>query len=68
MPEVNELFLEQSRKTSKRYKEYDGIYLGYYSQWFAIFFFTLGIFMFCGIITLIVGKANGWCESSIVPK
>jgi hypothetical protein len=50
--------LSQARKTSKRYKEYDGTYLGYYSQWF--FFFTLGIFMFIGIIFTMVGKLRNW--------
>jgi hypothetical protein len=58
--EVNDMFLEQARKTSKRYKEYDGIYLGYYSQWFFFFFFTLGIFIFIGIIFTMVGKLRNW--------
>jgi chromosome segregation ATPase len=58
--EVNDMFLEQTRKTSKRYKEYDGTYLGYYSQWFFFFFFTLGIFMFIGIIFTMVGKLRNW--------
>jgi hypothetical protein len=58
--EVNDMFLEQTRKTSKRYKEYDGTYLGYYSQWFFFFFFIIGILFVAGVIVSIVGKSYGW--------
>lgn len=40
----------------KRYKEYDGCYLGHYAQWF---FFVLGFFIFTAAIVMMVGK---WCN------
>ena len=32
--QVNAMFVEERRKVQKRYKEYDGCYLGHYAQWF----------------------------------
>ena len=37
--QVNAMFVEERRKVQKRYKEYDGCYLGHYVQWFFWFFF-----------------------------
>jgi hypothetical protein len=44
------------RKVQKRYKEYDGCYLGRYAQWF---FFVLGFFIFTSAIVMMVGR---WCN------
>ena len=46
-------------KVQKRYKEYDGCYLGHYAQWFFWFFFVLGFFIFTAAIVMMVGK---WCN------
>ncbi len=42
------MFEEERRKVNERYKEYDGVYLGRYAQWFVGIFFCLGFFGFCG--------------------
>lgn len=42
--QVNAMFVEERRKVQKRYKEYDGCYLGHYAQWFFWFFFVMGFF------------------------
>ena len=54
--EVNGMFVEERRKVQKRYKEYDGCYLGHYAQWFFWFFFVLGFFLFTSVIVMMVGK------------
>ena len=58
--EVNGMFVEERRKVQKRYKEYDGCYLGHYVQWFFWFFFVLGFFLFTFAIVMMVGKCLDW--------
>ena len=58
--EVNALLVQERKKVRDRYKEYDGCYLGHYVQWFFLFFFTLGFFMFAAIIVVQVGKCLNW--------
>ncbi|MBR1527561.1 MAG: hypothetical protein IJ640_13040 [Prevotella sp.] len=57
--QVNAMFIEEHRRVQKRYKEYDGCYLGHYAQWFFWFFFVLGFFVFSTAIVMIVGR---WCN------
>ena len=57
--QVNAMFVEKRWKVQKRYKEYDGCYLGHYAQWFFWFFFVLGFFIFTAAIVMMVGK---WCN------
>ena len=57
--QVNDMFVEERRKVQKRYKEYDGCYLGHYAQWFFWFFFVLGFFVFTTAIVMMVGR---WCN------
>ena len=58
--EVNGMFIEERRRAQKRYKEYDGCYLGHYAQWFFWFFFVLGFFLFTCVIVMMVGKGLHW--------
>lgn len=58
--EVNGMFVEERRRVQKRYKEYDGCYLGHYAQWFFWFFFVLGFFGFTAVIVMLVGKWLNW--------
>ena len=58
--EVNGMFAEERRKVQKRYKEYDGCYLGHYAQWFFWFFFVQGFFLFTTVIMMMVGKWLNW--------
>lgn len=58
--EVNGMFVEERRRVQKRYKEYDGCYLGHYAQWFFWFFFVLGFFLFIAVIVIMVGKGFNW--------
>ena len=58
--EVNAMFVEERRRVQKRYKEYDGCYLGHYAQWFFWFFFVLGFFLFTSCIVMMVGKWFNW--------
>ena len=54
--EVNSMFANERKKVSKRYKEYDGCYLGHYAQWFFWFFFTIGIFVVVGGIGMMIAQ------------
>ncbi len=54
--EVNSMFANERKKVSKRYKEYDGCYLGHYAQWFFWFFFTFGIFVVAGGVGMIIAQ------------
>lgn len=58
--EVNNMFVEERGRVQKRYKEYDGCYLGHYAQWFFWFFFVLGFFLFTAFIVMIIGKCLDW--------
>lgn len=58
--EVNTILVEERKKTISRYKEYDGCYLGYYTQWFFWFYFVLGFFLFTAAIVMMVGKWFKW--------
>ena len=58
--EVNALLVQERKKVRDRYKEYDGCYLGHYAQWFFVFFFTLGFFVFAAIIVVQIGKWLNW--------
>ena len=58
--EVNGMFVEERRRVQKRYKEYDGCYLGHYAQWFFWFFFILGFSLFIYTIVIMVGKWLNW--------
>ena len=58
--EVNGMFVEERRKVQKRYKEYDGCYLGHYAQWFFWFFFVLGFFLFTTVMVMMFGKWLDW--------
>ncbi len=46
LKEVNDMFIAERRRVNERYKEYNGCYLGHYSQYFFWFFFVLGIVIF----------------------
>jgi len=54
--EVNSMFADERKKVRKRYKEYDGCYLGHYVQWFFWFFFTIGIFVVAGGIGMMIAQ------------
>lgn len=59
LKEVHAMFANERRKVNERYKEYDGVYLGRYVQWFFGFFFVLGFFGFCGIIAVVIAQHYG---------
>lgn len=57
--EFNAMFVEERRRVQKRYKEYDGCYLGHYAQWFFWFFFTIGISVVAGSMALLIARYYG---------
>ena len=59
LKEVNAMFADERRKVNERYKEYDGVYLGHYAQWFVGIFFCLGFFVFCGFIGVLIANHFG---------
>jgi uncharacterized FlaG/YvyC family protein len=54
--EVNGMFVEERRRVQKRYKEYDGCYLGHYAQWFFWFFFTIGFSVVAGGLAILISR------------
>ena len=56
---VDTIFADERKKVRERYKEYDGCYLGYYTQWFFWFFFTIGIFVVAGGIGMMIAQSCG---------
>lgn len=56
--EVNGMFAEERRRVQKRYKEYNGCYLGHYAQWFFWFFFTIGL--------SVSGRGHSHADSSVL--
>ena len=59
--EVNAMFVDERRKVQKRYKEYDGCYLGHYAQWFFWFFFSIGFSVVAGSIAILLAQSYGKC-------
>ena len=60
--EVNEMFADERKRVQERYKEYDGTYLGHYSQYFFWFFFVLGLVIFGLAIFLILDSHYHWTK------
>lgn len=58
--EVNYMFEVERRNIQKRYKEYDGCYLGHYAQWFFWFFFTIGLMISSSAIIMAISKYFQW--------
>ena len=56
---VNRMFEEERRKVTQRYKEYEGVYLGRYAQWFVGVFFCFGFFGFCSYIAVLISNHYG---------
>ena len=56
---VHAIFVNECINVIVCYKEYDGVYLGRYAQWFFGFFFVLGFFGFCGIIAVVIAQHYG---------
>ena len=54
--EVNGMLVEERRRVQKRYKEYDGCYLGHYAQWFFWFFFTIGFSVVAGGLAMLIAQ------------
>ena len=54
--EINDMLTNERKAVQKRYKEYDGCYLGYYAQWFFWFFFTIGILVVAGGVGMIIAQ------------
>ena len=57
--EVYSMFAEERKKVRKRYKEYDGCYLGHYAQWFFWFFFTIGFLVVAGGVGMMIAQSCG---------
>ena len=57
--EVHNMLTEERNEVQKRYKEYDGCYLGYYAQWFFWFFFVLGFAAFLAVVINWFGNYYG---------
>ena len=55
--EICNKLADEREAVRKRYKEYDGVYLGRYAQWFVAFFFVIGFFVVCYVIVMLI--ANG---------
>lgn len=60
--EINDMLAKERKDVQKRYKEYDGCYLGYYAQWFFWFFFVLGIVIFGFVIFLTLDTHYHWTK------
>lgn len=58
--DFRQLLNNEWQKTRDRYKEYDGTYLGHYAQYFFLFFFVLGIFVFLLMIFLSLNNHYHW--------
>jgi chromosome segregation ATPase len=55
---VNAMFADEREAVRKRYKEYDGVYLGRYAQWFVAFFFVIGFFVCCYVIVMLIAHGK----------
>lgn len=54
--EINDMLAKERKDVQKRYREYDGCYLGYYALWFFWFFFIIGIAVFVGVISVMIAQ------------
>lgn len=60
--EVNEMFVDERRRTQNRYKEYDGTYLGHYVQYFFWFFCIIGMVIVGSVIFLSLDSHYHWTK------
>ena len=59
LTQVNNMLIEEHRKTMERYKEYDGCYLGSRVQWFFWLFFAIGFSVVVGGIAMLIALHYG---------
>ena len=55
---INDMFADERENVRRRYKEYDGVYLGRYAQWFVAFFFVIGFFVSCYVIVMLIAHGK----------
>ena len=55
---VNDMFADEREAVRRRYKEYAGVYLGRYAQWFVAFFFVIGFFVSCYVIVMLISHGK----------
>ena len=60
--QVNDMFYEERKRVQERYKEYDGMYLGHYVQYFFLTFFILGFVIFGLGIFLMLDSHYHWMK------
>ena len=60
--QVNDMFYEERKRVQERYKEYDGMYLGHYVQYFFLTFFILGLVIFGLGIFLMLNSHYHWMK------
>ena len=56
--EICNKLADEREAVRKRYREYDGVYLGRYAQWFVAFFFVIGFFVSCYVIVMLIAHGN----------
>ena len=60
--DFRQLLTNEWKKTRDRYKEYDGTYLGHYTQYIFWFFCIFGIFIFLLVIFLSLDAHYHWTK------
>ena len=60
--DFNDSLTAEWQKTKERYKEYDGTYLGHYTQYIFWFFCIFGIFIFLLVIFLSLDAQYHWTK------
>ena len=65
---LNDMLIEERKRTREMFNEYDGIWFGHIGQWFFLFFYYIGIFVVIGVIVTAIVNGAGWFKVSIPCK
>ena len=57
---TNDALIDARKDYMYRYKETEGIYFGHISQWFFLFFYSIGIFGTLAVVIVMVGNYFHW--------
>ena len=59
---LNNMLIEERKRTREMFKDYDGMWLGHYGQWFFMFFFIIGLIVVGVTIVVPLIQKLGWLK------
>ena len=59
---LNNILIEERKRTREMFNDYDGVWFGHYGQWFFMFFFIIGLIVVGVTIVVPLIQHIGWLK------